>query len=161
MAMAACVAHGQESYGEMERRLYLKPQTSPMEKPARRAVFREGDFGKPVDTTLSLDGKWSVRLQDGQTIPADVPCSIYTALWKAGVTGDPYFGTNDLFAATFSGQTSVWSRVFAFLPKHGALYRLSFEGVVDEAEFTLNGKVLGRHLGMFGGPDADVRSDRG
>ena len=142
-----------ESYGEMERRLYLKPRTSPMEAAARRIAFQEGDFGKPSATAVSLDGNWSVRLQDGRAIPAKVPCSIYTALWKAGVTGDPYFGTNDLYAATFSGQTSVWSRVFSFSPKAGTRYRLSFEGVCDEAEFTLNGKLLGRHLGMFGGPD--------
>ena len=159
-AIAACVAvlapsisSAEESYGEMERRLYLKPETSPLEKPARSVVFQDGDFETPRSDALSLDGEWSVRLQDGRTIRAEVPCSIYTALWKAGVTGDPYFGTNDLFAATFSGQTSVWSRVFAFSPRAGARYRLSFEGVTDEAEFTLNGKPLGRHLGMFGGPD--------
>ena len=153
-----------ESYGEMERRLYLKPRTSPMEATARRIAFQEGDFGKPSVTAVSLDGRWSVRLQDGRAIPAEVPCSIYTALWKAGVTGDPYFGTNDLSAAVYSGQTSVWSRAFSFAPKAGARYRLSFEGVCDEAEFTLNGKCLGKHLGMFGGPDfvldaADLRKE--
>ena len=45
-AVAACAAvfapsisPADESYGEMERRLYLKPATSPLEKPARRVVF--------------------------------------------------------------------------------------------------------------------------
>lgn len=146
-------AHGQESYGDMERRLYLKPRTSQMEKPARRIVLGEGDFGRPADTSVPLDGEWSVRLQDGRTIPAEVPCSIYTALWKAGVVEDPYFGTNDIYAATFSSQTSVWRRVFSFSPKAGARYRLCFGGVADEAEFMLNGRSLGRHHGMFGGPD--------
>ena len=151
--MVAQFAAAAESYGEMERRLYLKPATSPMEKPARCVAFQEGDFETPPDALLSLDGEWNIRLQDGRTIPATVPCSIYTALWNAGVVGDPYFGTNDLAAAKYSGQTSVWSRVFSFAPSAGARYRLSFEGVCDEAEFSLNGKHLGRHLGMFGGPD--------
>ena len=74
-----------ESYGEMERWLYLKPGTSPMEAAARRIAFQEGDFGKPSATAASLDGNWSVRPQDGRAIPAKVPCSIYTALWKAPV----------------------------------------------------------------------------
>ena len=144
----------QESCGEMERRLYLKPATTPLASPARRVEFREGSApAAPSVPVMSLDGRWTVRLEDGREIPADVPCSIYTALSNAGVIADPYFGTNDLAAAEYGSRTSVWRRVFRLAPRAGARYRLSFEGVCDEAEFTLNGKCLGRHIGMFGGPD--------
>ena len=53
----AADAHGQESYGDMERRLYLKPRTSPMEKPARRVAFQDGDFGRGAGSAVSLDGE--------------------------------------------------------------------------------------------------------
>lgn len=161
----AAATETQESCGEMERRLYLKPTTTPLAPPARRVEFREGSApAAPSVPVMSLDGRWTVRLEDGREIPAEVPCSIYTALWKAGVIADPYFGTNDLVAAEYGSRTSVWRRVFRLAPRAGARYRLSFEGVCDEAEFTLNGKCLGRHIGMFGGPDftlggEDLRSE--
>lgn len=45
MLLAACTvataaAAAQESCGEMERRLYLKPATTPLASPARRVEFR-------------------------------------------------------------------------------------------------------------------------
>lgn len=150
----------QESCGEMERRLYLKPATAPLASPARRVEFREGPASvAPSAPVASLDGRWTVRLEDGREIAANVPCSIYTALWNAGVVADPYFGTNDLVAAEYGSRTSVWRRVFRFAPRAGARYRLSFRGVSDEAEFTLNEKCLGRHVGMFGGPDFILGGD--
>lgn len=161
----AAATEPQESCGEMERRLYLKPATTPLASPARRVEFREGSApAAPSVPVMSLDGRWTVRLEDGREIPADVPCSIYTALSNAGVIADPYFGTNDLAAAEYGSRTSVWRRVFRLAPRAGARYRLSFKGVSDEAEFSLNGKCLGRHIGMFGGPDftlggEDLRSE--
>ena len=38
----AAATEPQESCGEMERRLYLKPATTPLASPARRVEFREG-----------------------------------------------------------------------------------------------------------------------
>lgn len=156
----AVAEESQESCGEMERRLYLRPETTPLASPARRVEFCEGSAPvAPAASAVSLDGRWTVRLEDGSEIAADVPCSIYTALWNAGVIADPYFGTNDLAAAEYGSRTSVWRRVFQFSPRAGARYRLSFRGVSDEAEFTLNGKCLGRHVGMFGGPDFIIGAD--
>ena len=156
----AVAEESQESCGEMERRLYLRPETTPLATPARRVEFREGPaLAAPSAPVMSLDGRWTIRLHDGREISADVPCSIYTALWNAGVIADPYFGTNDLAAAEYGSRTSVWRRVFHFAPKAVARYRLSFKGVSDEAEFTLNGKCLGRHVGMFGGPDFILGGD--
>lgn len=154
-AMVGCtttvLAAGTESFGELERREYLRPQTSPMAGTAERVVFQEGDFGRGPSSAASVDGRWELVLQDGRVVPASIPGSIYTDLWKAGVTGDPYFGTNDLLAASFSTQTNVYRCSFAFVPKEGTRYRLAFGGVSDTAEILLNGRRLGFHMGMFEG----------
>ena len=149
-----------ESFGELERREYLRPTTSPMERPGEPVEFRVGDFGKPPSAhAVSLDGAWKLTLQDGRSLPALVPGSIYTDLWRGGVTGDPYFGTNDLLAATFSAQTNVYRRTFPFAPKAGSRYRLSFGGVTDTAEVRLNGRLLGFHLGMFEGFEYELGAE--
>ena len=138
-----------ESFGELERREYLKPTIAPLEGVAERVVFQEGDGGVTSSTPSTLNGVWTLMLQDGRTIGAKVPGSLYTDLWNAGITGDPYFGTNDLLAATFSTQTNVYRCSFSFSPNAGSRYRLSFGGVTDTAEIWLNGRRLGFHMGMF------------
>ena len=138
-----------ESFGELEKREYLRPTTAPMVEPGTPIEFRAGNFATPPSRAVSLDGEWRLTLQDGRSLAAVVPGSIYTDLQRGGITGDPYFGTNDLLAATFSTQTNVYRRTFAFAPQAGARYRLTFEGVTDTAEIILNGRKLGWHMGMF------------
>ena len=143
------------SLNEIERQT-LGLRDSVLTGQGQPIVLQDGEFERSSVPFLSLDGTWELVLADGRRLDAEVPGTMYAALWKAGAIDDPYFGTNDLKAATYSERSTVWRRRFAFSPQPGARYRLSFEGVSDTGDFSLNGVCLGSHMGMFGGPDYEL-----
>lgn len=123
---------------------------------------------RPTPTTFSLDGgdwqikgflgeDWRLRLAyDPDTkdrcgwIPARVPGSVQHDLWQAGEIPDPYFERNSLLIEWVPERTWVYRKRF-FAPeewRNGRL-QLQFAGVDYEADFYLNGQMLGRHAGMF------------
>ena len=112
-----------------------------------------------------LDGTWQMveggseteRLSKTwtNTIPVEVPGSVHSALWKAGVIPDPYFGQNDSLARKESFKTWWYKKEFTV---NGAVNhpKLVFGGVAVHCTVWLNGKRLGEHEGMFGGPEFDI-----
>ena len=98
---------------------------------------------------ITLSSNWD------DAIEAEIPGSIHTALMNAGVIGDPYDGMNDSIAHEQSGKT-WWLRTAFEYSGDGRDVGLHFGGVCDQADFWLNGRFLGSHQGMFGGPDLDV-----
>ena len=127
-----------------------------------RAGEAEHPPGAPV---LHLDGAWEMacegaeqdRLsgvwQDG--IPVRVPGSVHTALVEAGRLPDPVVGRNQLLAAEHSYKTWWLRRTFVG-PADTDGAQLVFDGVANRCTVWLNGKKLGGHEGMFGGPEYDV-----
>lgn len=119
---------------------------------------------------VSLDGPWQMLgMQRGtgdarqlvfgegwdQAVAAEVPCSVQTALFKAGRIPDPTVGFNDQKARAEVAEKEWWfRRQFDWQP--GGRTRLVFDGVDYSATFWLNGVRLGEHEGPFGGPTYDV-----
>jgi len=114
---------------------------------------------------ISLDGEWQMaqggfearRLvrQWTDAIPATVPGSVHTALVKQGIIPDPRVGLNDVQARDKSFKTWWFKRKFP-RPKGMRKARLVFGGIAVKADVWLNGKLLGTHEGMFGGPEFDI-----
>ena len=116
--------------------------------------------------SLSLDGIWLMaeggdekfRLKDVWTdaVEAVVPGSVHTALLMNRIIPDPYIGQNDSIAEQQSYKTWWFSKKFT-LNELLENPILSFGGVANRCTVWLNGKKLGSHEGMFGGPDFAVK----
>lgn len=115
---------------------------------------------------FSLDGIWlmaeggdeKLRLKDVWTdaVEAVVPGSVHTALLMNRIIPDPYIGQNDSIAEQQSYKTWWFSKKFTLNePLENPI--LSFGGVANRCTVWLNGKKLGSHEGMFGGPDFAVK----
>lgn len=145
------------------------PGPAPFESPFVSVSLQEGALAPRGDDVRmqSLDGDW-IMAPDGysdertdlsngwsDSIPCPVPCGVHTALMEAGVIEDPLFGKNDKRAREWSYHTWWFKREFDY---DGSLTapQLWFDGVCYNARFWLNGKYLGCHRGMFGGPFYDV-----
>ena len=83
--------------------------------------------------------------------PAQVPGSVMYDMMQAGKISDPYFELNSKTAEWCSERTWVYRKEFTVSENDvkGKHIELCFEGVDYECEVYLNGKKLGRHIGMF------------
>ena len=114
---------------------------------------------------LSLDGEWQLaeggKLSDRLTgawddsIPAQVPGSVHTALVEAGRIPETTFGRNQIIARQESFKT-WWMRCDFARPADMVGEMLLFGGVANRCTVWLNGRMLGSHEGMFGGPDFNI-----
>lgn len=113
----------------------------------------QGDRG-----VISLNGVYEMT-EGGSDIPsfdhtvkANVPCTVQTALYEAGIIPDPMYAKNDKLAREAAYKTWWFKHEFNY---DGTLKEphLYFCGVCYHAHFYLNGVYLGEHKGMFGGPD--------
>ena len=118
-------------------------------------------FGKDAYNVISLNGVYEMA-EGGETPPsfecaveAQVPCTVQTALYNAGVIPDPMFAKNDRFARAAAYKTWWFKKDFTY-DGDFANPVLHFDGVCYHAGFYLNGVYLGEHKGMFGGPDFKV-----
>jgi beta-mannosidase len=158
------------SLNEADRRVF-QPAPSPMQSKAVAVSLSPGRSSVPkAPVVLSLDGRWEMAGREpGQgregeflrgegwkgAIPAHIPCSVHTALLKAGKIPDPAVGLNADIAREQSYREWWFRREFARPPGlRGG--RLRFDGVDYSCTVWLNGVRLGRHEGAFGGPDYDV-----
>jgi len=127
----------------------------------------------PIDLRLSLDGTWELQEAPAHgispalmltgdagwkdSIPALIPCTVQTALFQAGKIKDPMLLKNNL-DIEWVAQREWWLRRKFRVPADWKAknVELRFAGVDYRATFWLNGKQLGQHEGMFGGPDFDI-----
>lgn len=102
-----------------------------------------------------------------------VPTTVQNALLKLGEIPDPFYDANTYdelqkyglpkelpwnFRHTRIEMSDWWfARTFE-LPKdwEGKRIQLSFDGLDYSGSVYLNGRLLGSHAGMFGGPDFDI-----
>jgi beta-mannosidase len=153
------------SLDQIERDVYCaKP--GPLE-----LAGKEIDLFPPVHVVptapeiLSLDGEWDM-VKGGNVdrvyepwediIPAKVPGSVHAALIEASVIPEPTVGKQDAVAREMSYETWWLRRRFTLPENFTGSMRLSFGGVCDRCMIWLNGRLLGGHQGMFGGPEYDV-----
>jgi len=140
---------------------------------------------QPTPTVLSLNGRWFMQSADpgagidngywaagvdrSRWIPADVPCTVQSALLDAGLMPHPFWADN--WFREVGGPAPGWpmkrrgpEKLEWWLARGFDLpadwpqgpVRLAFDGVDYSARFFLNGQPLGAHEGMFGGPEFDV-----
>ncbi len=147
--------------------LYWNPNPSIVKLPAEKIELSPS--AKERNETgleqFSLNGEWELahggehvqRLCNpwGDAIKAPVPGTVHTALFEAGVIPDPMTAINDKIAREYSYKEWWYKKSFP-RPKDITNARLVFEGVCYQASFWLNGVFLGKHAGMFGGPEYDI-----
>ena len=157
--------NGLPSLDELEDRQYRSTSPSPLSCPGTPLSLSSERLlmtAKPV--RISLDGSWEMCEDiDGTPnwndfVAADVPGSIHTALARSGRIPDPTFGRNQEIAVRASYK-SWWLRR-RFNVDEGD-YTLSFCGISNVCEIYLDGKSLGTHEGMFGGPDIPLHLSSG
>lgn len=157
-----------KSLDQLEKE-YWNPAPSALESEAC-IISLESDFNyshcKPV-YKQSLCGEWEMvcdgytvdRTDNGKnwgnSVVANIPCTVHTALFEAGVIPDPMFAKNDKYARENSYKT-WWLRKRFKLDQALQNPQLVFDGVCYRAKVWLNGTYLGEHGGMFGGPEYDV-----
>ena len=90
-------------------------------------------------------------------MPAVVPGTVLTSLLANDRIPDPYVGKNNLHCV-WAEKKTWWYRTEFTLPETFADLdlRLEFDGLDYHARVSLNGELLGEHVGMFGGPDFDI-----
>jgi beta-mannosidase len=88
------------------------------------------------------------------------PTSVHMALFKAGKLPNPYVGLNTKKYEWIAGKAWYYKKTFTLQkPEQKSLVFLSFDGVDYFARVWLNGRLLGAHEGMFGGPEIEISND--
>ena len=168
-------AQSEESLNSLDRKDF-GVKTSPFDRPMEALKWPAVAVSPATPNaslTLSLDGAWELQEAPQQgasevvmlngdeawknAIPANIPCSIQTALFEAGRIKDPMRLKNNLDILWVAAREWWLRRKFQAPPAwEGKHIELQFDGVDYRSTFWLNGKRLGVHEGMFGGPYYDV-----
>ena len=112
-----------------------------------------------MEEGILLDGEWELieaGRQWEEAMAAAVPGSIHTALVRAGRIPDTNIGANQKIAKEQSFKPWTYRKKFLMSTKKDNMYRLEFDGICNRCTIWFNGHELGRHEGMFGGPEYDV-----
>ncbi len=109
---------------------------------------------------ISLDGEWQLGWSDTTVtnwFTAQVPGTIQWALHRAGKCGHPYEHLNSKECDWVDQKVWYYRRTVELPAKKSDGYVfLCFDGIDYFARVWLNGKLLGRHEGMFAGPAIEV-----
>ena len=118
---------------------------------------------------VALDGEWQLGWSDAAVastagfdalnnwFTAQVPSSVQWALHRAGKGRNPYEHLNSKDYDWVDQKVWYYRRKFEMPAKTGDGYAfLCFDGIDYFARVWLNGELLGRHEGMFGGPEVEV-----
>jgi beta-mannosidase len=156
------ICHSQKSLDEIDRDNFHPNYCAAMMRTAKFIEIKALPKVSFSCRTLVLDGDWQMaeggednnRLNCIWTdkVNARVPGSVHSALIEDGIIPDPYIGQNDSIAQQQSYKT-WWFRKDFNLDKIPIHPLLSFGGIANKCTIWLNGKILGKHEGMFGGPE--------
>lgn len=154
------------SLNEIDRRSF-DAGPSPLDTPATEVSLSPGRGDLSAQRpALLLDGTWQMVTGGSETerlsgdwneaIPAQVPGSIHTALFKAGKIPDPNLGKNMVEIARELSYRDYWFRKSFPRPEGQSRKMLVVEGVCDEHTAWLNGQLLGHHIGKYIPVEYDV-----
>jgi beta-mannosidase len=117
---------------------------------------------------LALDREWELAGLDRQIertaelgaadwMRVEQPTSVHMALYRAGKLPHPYHNLNSEQYRPAEKKVWYYRRSFT-VPEsaRGQYVFLCFDGADYFARLWLNGELLGRHEGMFGGPDVEI-----
>lgn len=115
---------------------------------------------------LALDGEWYFTFEEIETespdftkyeMPVTLPRSTYWNLCEAGVLPDPYRDNNAEKYLWVRQKVWYYKKHFSVLETFRGSYAvLCFDGAAYYSRIWLNGRLLGSHEGMFGGPFINV-----
>ena len=115
---------------------------------------------------LDLGGEWSFLWSDeALESPHDcewkykttLPKSLYFSLYEAGLLPHPYKSVNSKEYHWVDEKIWYYKRCFSLdADEKYANAFLSFEGVSYYSRLWINGRLIGEHEGMFGGPIVDA-----
>lgn len=118
---------------------------------------------------ISLDGDWEMgfrstpieRIEDltqqQRWTHARIPTSVQWALYVAGELPHPYHHLNSKKYAWVPDKVWYFRRTFQMPTSTNEDYALlCFDGAGYYSKVWLNGALLGRHEGLFGGPEVEV-----
>lgn len=118
---------------------------------------------------MTLDGQWdlaeatsdlnanSPEVADLKWKRVQMPATVQYALFKAGAAENPWFGDNWKKLQWIQDRDWYLRRRFQTPSAWGGRHlRLRFDGMDYTGAVWLDGKLLGTHEGMFGGPTFDV-----
>lgn len=143
---------------------------------ALRAGGAEPPLARPYYITprmgaqhIALDRDWQLAWRDTQISTVDelsgqrkwiavaTPTSVHMALYRAGELPHPYYNLNSEKYRWTERKVWYYRKKFAVPePARGQYVMLCFDGIAYFARVWLNGRLLGRHEGMFGGPNVEV-----
>ena len=111
-----------------------------------------------------LRGGWTIRHLGGlapagvsdEPVPAEVPGTVHTSLYAAGITQDPYLDDQEA-AQRWIGQSRWQYRTEFDLDHLGPGLDLVFDGIDTVATVWLNGQELGRSENMHRSYRYDIR----
>ena len=147
-SLSMIYAYGQKS---LESPYYIYPRTGEQHLDIS-ADWALSSKDKPV-ASLS-------ELQDNSWFTVAYPTSVQMAHFKAGKLGDPYKNMNAVEYEKLEQKVWYYKKEFV-IPANtkGKYVLLNFDGIDYFAKLWLNGKLLGNHSGIFGGPIVDISSD--
>lgn len=143
--------------------MVISTQKGDNEMKLNQPYYIEQRFG---DAHIDLGGRWDFFGMDEETEcfdegvwtnSATLPNSVYYCLNEAGVLPHPYYGCNSKLYKDTDRKVWYFRRKFN-LSKAGFNGNafLCFDGISYYSKVWVNGKLIGDHEGMFGGPCADV-----
>jgi beta-mannosidase len=118
---------------------------------------------------VALDGRWQLGWRDAAVndlgeldalrtwFPAEVPSTVQWALYRAGKLPHPYQHLNSTQYAWVDEKVWYYRKTINVPKLEETSYAfLCFDGIDYFARVWLNGRLLGRHEGMFGGPAVEI-----
>jgi len=100
------------------------------------------------------------ELRDNSWFVVAYPTSVQMAHYKAGKLGDPYKNMNAVEHSKLVQKVWYYKKEFVMpASAKGNNILLNFDGIDYFAKVWLNGKLLGTHRGIFGGPVIDIGTD--
>ena len=107
----------------------------------------------------SGDPRLLPNMTNWQWHSVSVPGSVRSGLLEAGVIEDPYWSDN-AGKSLWTEKKDWWFKKSVVIPKEwsGKHILLGFDGLDYYSSVWINGKFLGDHEGMYGGPVYDVTS---
>ena len=132
---------------------------------AMKNLAHENYFHKRHDS-LCLNGEWDFSCVDrGSKEQPDfayrcnLPASVYECVYQAGIEPNPYFSANSNLYTWIDKKSWFFRRKFYLqqdLRKDVAV--LCLDGCGYYSKICVNGKWIGKHEGLFGGPYVNIFS---
>jgi beta-mannosidase len=114
---------------------------------------------------ISLNGIWEFCYENEPVsdiknlvfkYKSNIPQSIYWNLFEEGVLPHPYYGCNSKEYQWVDKKIWYYKKRFFLTNPNGGIPILCFDGVGYYSAIWLNGKLIGNHEGLFGGPYINI-----